>query len=338
MEHDHLDRQTDYLSKSNTNNIKGIFAVLVVLCHIWGRIAADVNTSNFIIANLGRLFSIMGYISVSIFFFISGYGLMLQYKEKGREYIKKFPKRNILPLYIINIILIIAYSLFYFFLEDAFSLRVFIQSFFFGKTVVSNGWYLQAILLFYLAYYLVFMLIKRDGLKLGVLGLFLSAYCILCGLFLKLSSTWYECSFTFLLGMVWYNYRAKVEDFLKKRSRYIFCLVSSFVAFVVLCYSSMTFSLRGMEVVLKIFSTIVFCALVLLIIMKIKVKNVITAFLGTLYLEIYVLQGFFLNVFKSNVLNIHNPLLYGLAVMTCTILVAYILHPLFQKIIKVFKK
>ena len=100
----------------------------------------------------------------------------------------------------------------------------------------------------------------------------------------------------------------------------------------------MAFSLKGFEVVLKILSTMVFCLFTMLVIMKIKLENVITAFLGKLYLEIYVLQGFFLNIFKSNILHIHNPLLYGLSVIICTILMAYILHPLFQKIIKVFKK
>ncbi len=338
MEYNHLDRQTDYLSKNNTNSIKGFFAVLVVLCHIWGRIAADVNTGNFVIANLGRLFSIMGYISVSIFFFISGYGLMLQYKEKGREYVKKFPKRNLLSLYVINIILIVAYSLFYFCLENTFSLKIFIQSFLFGATIISNGWYLQAILLFYLAYYLIFMLIRSDNMKLIVLAVFLMVYCIICGVFLKLSSTWYECSFTFVLGMIWYNYRAKIDNFVKKKSRYAICLIFSFILFFVSCFCSLALSLGGIEVVLKIFSTIVFCIFVMLITMKIKVKNVITAFLGALYLEIYVLQGFFLTLFKSNILDIHNPLLYGLTIMACTILTAYILHPLFQKIIKVFKK
>lgn len=71
--------------------------------------------------------------------------------------------------------------------------------------------------------------------------------------------------------------------------------------------------------------------------MKVKIENAITLFLGNIYLELYLLQGLFLSMYKSAFLNIANPFFYGGAVLISTILLAYITHPAFKWIIHCFK-
>lgn len=62
------------ISIDNSNCIKGIMAICVVLHHLSGR------------TNLTGMFSDFGAIAVGCFFFISGYGLYTSYTKKGLAY------------------------------------------------------------------------------------------------------------------------------------------------------------------------------------------------------------------------------------------------------------
>ena len=73
----------DYLSVQQTENLKGIFILLVLFHHL--NIFAGVG-------DVYNFFSNAGYIAVGGFLFISGYGLMYQFEHKGRAYVKSFPK------------------------------------------------------------------------------------------------------------------------------------------------------------------------------------------------------------------------------------------------------
>ena len=61
----------DYLSRNTTNSLKGVMALMVLLCHLHGRVQLFSNSI------LGTLFTAFGYLAVSGFFFLSGYGLFL---------------------------------------------------------------------------------------------------------------------------------------------------------------------------------------------------------------------------------------------------------------------
>ena len=60
----------DYLSKNNTDIIKGISVLVVILCHI---AMFSVNDGM-----IKRIFLNSGILAVAIFIFVSGYGLMSQ--------------------------------------------------------------------------------------------------------------------------------------------------------------------------------------------------------------------------------------------------------------------
>lgn len=57
----------DNLSRENTNSMKGLFAVSIILCHL----SEMPNVESF------YFFRGTGNLAVSMFFFLSGYGLML---------------------------------------------------------------------------------------------------------------------------------------------------------------------------------------------------------------------------------------------------------------------
>lgn len=53
----------DYISKENTDCLKGIFAIAVVICHIYGRRPFGISFG------IGAIFMALGYLSVAAFLF-----------------------------------------------------------------------------------------------------------------------------------------------------------------------------------------------------------------------------------------------------------------------------
>lgn len=327
-----LAEKQSYFSKSHTDCIKGIFALMVVICHIWGQISSEVNTGGFIIHNLGRLFTIMGYISVSIFFFLSGYGLMSQHEKFGENYIKAFPKRNILSLYAINLFLIGLYCLFNVLMQVRLDLSILAFSLLYGNTIIPYGWYLQAIILFYIFFYISSLITKKHMEKIIIVFFLLFIYCLVANKFLSL--TWYECSFTFVLGMLFKIRKDRIDSIIKRH--YTLFLTFAILLFLLSCFwGNKTFSLIG--IFLKIISTILFCFVIVLLAMKVNFKNPLTTFLSNIYLEIYALQGITIAFFRSNIVYVKDAYLYGATVILATVALAYIFHPVFRKILSFFK-
>ncbi len=82
-----------YLSKDNTDSLKGVLAILVLACHLRGQLSCLNDTI------VGQILTVSGYLAVSVFLFLSGYGLQTSYEKKGNEYIAGFQKQRILPFY-----------------------------------------------------------------------------------------------------------------------------------------------------------------------------------------------------------------------------------------------
>lgn len=85
-----------YLSKSVSNAIKIMAAVLVMLSHYSQYICAN-NLSDSLIFSI--ISSLGGYLGVALFFFLSGYGLMESEKNSHLNAIK-FLKKRLLKVYL----------------------------------------------------------------------------------------------------------------------------------------------------------------------------------------------------------------------------------------------
>ena len=87
----HFSFNKDYLSKSNTQVVKGIFVVCVFLSHIRTYVNFTNSTDLLIISFLDFL----GQLMVTFFLFMSGYGIYEAIKNKGNDYLNDFPKNRI---------------------------------------------------------------------------------------------------------------------------------------------------------------------------------------------------------------------------------------------------
>ena len=147
-------KKLDVLSRENMDCLKGIFAVCVLIHHLFQYSGLFRRTI------LGSILQLLGSWSVAIFFFFSGYGLLVSYKKSGENYIKKFFKNKIIPFYTIICLLIVIYLVENIILGKVVTTLQIIKSFSFGGTIIGNGWYLQVQLLLYVLFYIITYYIK----------------------------------------------------------------------------------------------------------------------------------------------------------------------------------
>lgn len=331
--------KTDYLSLPQTAALKGILAICVLLCHTIP--ASKVFYGNILSPLIGSL----GYLSVSVFFFLSGYGIMTQYSIKKEKYLHSFLKRRVLSIYLLTVFLIAIYWIFHRLLGQNDPLYSIISSFLIGNTIVSNGWYLQVIVLFYLIWYLCVYFIRIPKLRSVALGGAIILYMFAAALLFS-GSTWYECSLSFILGMLFQQNRERIEQtFFKTKHRYIrwlilvACLFAGFYVAVHITYP-VNVSINGIiRIGFKCLSSPLFCMLVILVLAVLNLEQCrILRYLGKISIEIYVLQGIPLALFRWKSLCIEKGWLYNIVVIASTIILAVAMHPLIHFIMKIPQK
>ncbi len=326
-----------YLDKDVSKCIKGICALVIVLHHA--------NQRTLVLAGsyIGELFDIIGFLAVSMFFFFSGYGLMISYESKGDSYTKSFLKKRVLPIYLIYLFLTVLYSVVKLLIGEAIGFADVIKGVFLVDTIVTYGWYLKAIILFYIVFYLTFRLCKTLKMRVGIIAIFLLLYMLYYHVTDAAPAT-YISSLSFLLGIVWCIYREQIDKMLEKR-RVFFSLFLGLVAvFCVILATSMLISTKNIRWPLRIVASPMF-VVILLVFTSLIVKNHavvlingFTKLLGKISLEIYVLQGLFFDALRSDLINIENAYVYIVLVFVCTFSLAPLLMLLDNYIYKLCRK
>lgn len=302
------------LSKETVGALKGILACMVLISHLHGRVDL------FDHSILGTAFSAFGYLAVSCFFCLSGYGLQESVKAK-KDYNDTFLLNKVFPFFCMYCFSILIYIVRDLLCQYDIKIEQIIQSLLFGDTVVDNGWYLQTQLLFYVMFYCtsVFAGYKKLLYLIGAMV----GYCVACA-GLNLSTTWYEASFCFPLGIF---FSMQKEKLCKQISWFAIFLI--FTVFIVsLFLGNKKILPEEIRIVIKMMSAALFAMLVFFAVLKINIKNAATIFLGKYSFEIYVMQGIYLNLFKTQ-MPIMNEWIYMLMVVVCTLITSLLLHPIY---------
>ena len=321
-----LMREDAGLSGQRTTALKGLFAIAVLLSHavpvsgICGRGAVN------------AAFEALGYLGVALFFFASGYGLMAQYRARGNAYLEGFLQGRVLPLYLLQLFLIALYGTLLPLLGHRYSVGELLQSLLFGRTIVSNGWYLQAVLLFYVLFYVCYRRIRSEKWHFPALCFSILAYMLLASLFLY--SRWYECSLAFLLGFAWNQYRPTLRAlFFARWWRYLSVLFLTLLCFAAIFvlpdHAAAPLLLRVCRILVKCLSAPLFILAILPLMEGLRYEACPPlCALGKYSLDIYVLQGLSLHFFALPALSIENKTLYLLLSLLGTAVLALLLHPL----------
>ncbi|MDO5440083.1 MAG: acyltransferase [Erysipelotrichaceae bacterium] len=319
-----------YLNKQQTDIIKGFCAIGIILHHLAQKTAAPWLSSQYIIHGLDFFVNI-GYLFVGTFLFISGYGLYKSYKS-NEHYFDNYFSRRILPIIIAYLITSLVYYLYY-------------------PKSSTYTWYVFAILVCYTFFYFGFKYIKKEFISFSIVIVGIVIYSTICS-FLILGGWWYNTIGLFVIGLVYAKFEKNIFSFIKKA--YIPLLIISLIITIIGNYygryyeivihnvkSESIYDLYSFLIILfRFVAAIGFSLAIILVSLKYKLKNKVLAFLSSISLEFYLIQGLFVQMFSycyfdANVeplYYIKNVFLYMFVVIALSTASAYLLNYIDRKI------
>ena len=277
-----------YMSIEQTNNIKGIFAILILLSHSVTFIHVDGPLNElYLIAR--RYFN---QTVVVMFLFYSGYGMTESFKRKRVPYIRSMFRRRILPLYLKFLISLILYIVVNACFLELPSRDTLVQALF-GLTDIGNyGWYMLDIVLLYIFFVVAFYsgsLFRNTRVgylaSASVLTLFTVLLILILRCYAYKGSWFYNTVLLFPAG-VWYSFlKNRIDVLLEDKVRYILSCVATVLVYI-LCSMRSKYSL-----IFYLMWFCVFAGIVVLISMRVRIRSRILGFFGGLVFPLFLIQG-----------------------------------------------
>lgn len=305
----------EWNSFSETKAIQGLMALCIVCHHTAQQTCVNWLPSGNIVNGL-NVFSDTGFLFVGVFFFWSGYGLFKSFKNK-QKYLSGFISKRVVPVLVPYVLVCFLFTLerIYVFKEKM-PLWFKITNFT-GITIgYYFGWYIQAIVVFYLVFYFAFKYSRYDFDAIlyvfaGVLLWVVAGLIIDHNDYFMRGQWWYNSTMLFPFGVLFAKNESKIIEFLKKRFKIL--VPSSIILFFLSFFFSrfmesiggyygemmgFPFSKKILYRVLtltpQLLAAVMFTLFLILICMKAEFHNKVLDFLGSHTLEIYLTHAFFL--------------------------------------------
>ena len=349
--------QEDFLSLSTSKSLLGVFAVLIVLHHL-AQLMGNLQMNPGPLAYL----EYVGVCFVGMFFFFSGYGLMYS-KNKREDYFDGFLRKRLtiilVPFYFC-IIIFVAFSLFMQMPMQPMEIVAYLSGWWLLNTQM---WYVVEIAFLYLAFYVIFRLVKNETAGLWLMGIFITAMVvasILIGHGPECESDkwlqgewWFNTTYMFLIGMIFAKHEQKLVAFAKKY--YPVLLVISTLAAVGLSFPAVSrvqagtyyceyepglslasvFGIKLLTLIFQFAMTFFTIAAILLVMMKVKCQNAVMKSLGKVALELYLIHNLYLIMFGyMGIGGITQPGILTLAVVICALVTAYVIHVPIRRLVR----
>lgn len=271
-------RHETYLSIKNTENLKGIAITVIVIHHLAGAIQ-----------NPGLLtpFLGLGYLGVTIFLFLSGYGLTFSYLKKA-DYAKDFFAKRIFricfPFVLLNIVHLMISSMAYNNKYTVTELLFFTTGI---KLVDGTMWYIYAIFFWYGCFFILFKYFKTNVIEMLIFaaGLLYFVFCYSS----DFGKFWFDSAFAFPTGVVLCLRREFLINFIKRHFNYsAFILLCLFAFFFAANHGRDSFS----AVFVRSMASVMFVLVICLFMYKVDIQgNKIMSFLGSISFEIYLIHS-----------------------------------------------
>lgn len=271
----------DYLSKSKTDSVKGIFILLIVLTHSLQYILK----SDYAFNGLGDsyyescLFH-LGQLVVVMFLFYSGYGVSESFKKKGMAYVKAMPRHRLLTTLLNFDVAVIAFIAVDLLLGIAVTPGKCLLSLTGWQSVGNSNWYIFVILLCYLMTFVVLRLSLSKRAHQAIV-LFAISFALVLLLYCFKDSYWYDTLLCYPLGFVYSAYKDPIESFLKRHYWVALSAVGALFVVTYLCPNdamSLRFNLTSM----------LFALAVVMVTMKVGIGNAPLSWLGKNLFPIYI--------------------------------------------------
>ena len=317
-----MDRN-NYIAMDTCKQIRGIMAVIIMLHHISFMVDFGV-ALNFIFRQVGAT-------ATTIFFFYSGYGMMLGLMNNP-HYLKGFFKKRMVTVLVPFLIAGFAYGLFLLFAGRGAEVLKRLGKLLHGGTFLPYAWFVFTLLSLYCIFYLSFKWLSdfRKGILVcSALTLILAL--LLC--YLQFEQFWYTSSFAFVFGLLFaYNFES-FDGFLK--SYKIPKATVTVILFLALTIFGKGISNAYIVLVLKNFRAILACIIILYGSMLIKRKNKLLLFLGMISYEFYLYHGVMMDVFSPMAGNV---LWFTVLVAFTNTIISFLFNMIDTKIILCIKK
>lgn len=315
------------LSLEATKPYRGLFAVVIMLAHLQGYIGQN---------DIFDILLGLAYILVGYFYFMSGFGLYTSVLKKP-NYIKTFLPMRLLSVYLPYVLTNLVYIFYASYAYSPFELPEFLRAMF-SPVFLINGtaWYVISIIIFYVAFYVIFRLLKGKTALAGI-TLFTFGYIAFCIITQK-QYYWYASCIAFLAGVLLVQFKEKLSVYAKKY--YFLAVPVCAVAWLFgQKYSALGKAVGGpvLECLFFITACVGFCATVVLVSKKVQIGNGVLSFLSEISLELYLVHSAFLRLFRIEAFYIANKWLYIIAVFVCSFAVATVLHYTAKYILRVIK-
>ena len=314
----------DYLAVQSTSGMKGIMAIMIIFHHISQHVTTGITFSNF---------NYMGWYIVSVFFFLSGYGLYTQFTIKD-NYLYNFFKKRVFKLLYRYLLLIIIYLIYRVIKGENINFQFFINLFRKNDTIIYYGWFINAILILYITFYISFKFTKyRENAIL--INISLSIFYIWASIYFQHGAWEYVSIMSFNLGMIWSEYKQKIDR----------CFSNNYFLSLMF-FSILIYVFQNYDILLKLWKitdryfyygvmgnlcNIVFIIYFFLVIKNISFDNKYLKLLGKISFELYMIHGlimdFLLKYFVSSKLN---DVLFTLGVLILSVSVAWLINVLIR--------
>ncbi len=317
-----------YLSKDATQSLKAISAIIVLFSHISQRTDGGV-----IFPYLVKT----GNLAVAIFFFISGYGLIIQFINKKEAYLNNFLKLRLLkiivPYIVANLVFLVVVNC----IGIKTTIWDIVIGFFDGNLVLPFSWYVILIIILYILFYII---AKNSKTYLRLLTYMLISQLVICSIlyFRDYGIWWYSSCLTFTLGICWGVYKESINKIIK--SRYYLLEMVIFTFFILSFFSTKILSIIGIKDISTIFiaifnqiSSILFCIFIVMLLLKFKIKNKILSFLSKISFEVYLFQGVMMTILRNDFWNFEGDVMYSIIVIIMTIILAFIFNNINNKLL-----
>ncbi len=299
---------THTLTAKVTTNIQCVLIFFVIFHHLNQGLRGVSGTL------LSTSLSIVGRLSVGLFFFLSGYGLIKQLLLKKDIYLKSFLSKRLLPVLGSFSVALIIYF-FYFNIISTISLKTSLYNLLLGSPVVSNGWYATAILIFYLLFFISGRI--TNNMNIMMLVLFLGTFAIIYFERKFNYGEWtYNALICFPVGALWSYKEKNITEVLFKNYK-INCALNAIL------FSSFFYldEVKPM-LIFRSLSCVFFALTVILISYRVTIHSPIFSVIKLCLFEIYLYHGLFISLFYSR---INSRLIYCLFVIIVSILFSWIL-------------
>lgn len=316
----------DYMSLAATSAIKGIFAVLILYRHMpdYLHLSDAWYDSSFVAID-----SYLAQLIVAMFFFYSGYGIMLSIHNKP-NYIDSFFKNRIVKILIHFDIAVLSFILLQLCLGRVYSRGEYILSWIGWFSVGNSNWFIFDIITLYFITWLVLVFHTRVC-KLSNYVIVLSHVILIAVLWycIKLQKQgmhwWFDTLLTYPFGMLYAIYKLDIDKYLQGFKPYYMTLAVLTALFVSWHY---VFGVDQYGI-----CACIFCLLVVVLTMRFRFNNIVLQWSGTYAFSIYIMQRWPMLIYVHEGWNTNIALFVCISIPS-SLVVAY----LFQRLLNVIDK